>query len=160
MKQIRHLIAIVFLLCGLIARGSERGYDHEDMVGTFKYNQTSEYILDLHLHSDKTFMVASTTCEALCRHFGNWEVKGDLLILRFDKQENNQQHIKNELDQYIVKELEILDKDKLFWGHHLQDGYERRVELQRSDVDATSMKRKNTKGILRNLIEDVIKDVL
>ena len=26
MKPIRHLIAIVFLLCGLTARGSERGY--------------------------------------------------------------------------------------------------------------------------------------
>ena len=27
MKPIRHLISIVFLLCGLTALGSERGYD-------------------------------------------------------------------------------------------------------------------------------------
>ena len=31
MKPIRHLIAIVFLLCGLTARGSERVYDRDDM---------------------------------------------------------------------------------------------------------------------------------
>ena len=37
MKPIRHLIAIVFLLCGLSAQGSERVYDQSDMVGTYKY---------------------------------------------------------------------------------------------------------------------------
>ena len=119
MKPIRHLIAIVFLLCGLTARGSERGYDHDDMVGTYKYNGTPEYVLDLHLHSDKTFMVTSTACDASCKHFGNWEVKGDLLILHFDKQGTGSLHVKSELDQYVMKELEILDKDNLFWGHHL-----------------------------------------
>ena len=31
-----------------------------------------------------------------------------------------------------MKELEILDKDNLFWGHHLQGGYEKQIELQRS----------------------------
>ena len=42
MKPIRHLIAIVFLLCGLTAWGSDRGYDYDDMVGTYKYNETQE----------------------------------------------------------------------------------------------------------------------
>ena len=65
MKPIRHLITIVFLLCGLTALGSERGYD------------------------------------------------------------------RNDLDRYVVKELEILDKNNLFWGYHLQEGYEKRVELCR-----------------------------
>ena len=60
MKMIRHLITIVFLLCGLTALGRERGYDRNDLVGTYKYNETKEYVLDLHLHSDNTFMVAST----------------------------------------------------------------------------------------------------
>ena len=60
MKMIRHLITIVFLLCGLTALGRERGYDRDDLVGTYKYNETKEYVLDLHLHSDNTFMVAST----------------------------------------------------------------------------------------------------
>ena len=68
MKPIRHLIAIVFLLCGLTARGSERGYDHDDMV-------------------------ASTACDASCKHFGNWEIKEDLLILYFDKQGTGSLHV-------------------------------------------------------------------
>ena len=42
MKPIRHLIAIVFLLCGLTALGSERGYDRNDLVGTYKYNETKD----------------------------------------------------------------------------------------------------------------------
>ena len=65
MKTIRHLMTIVFLLCGLTALGSERGYDRKD------------------------------------------------------------------LDRYVVKELEILDKNNLFWGYHLQEGYEKRMELCR-----------------------------
>ncbi|MBO5942288.1 MAG: hypothetical protein J6Q63_03255 [Bacteroidales bacterium] len=36
MKPIRHLISIVFLLCGLAAQGSAREYDRDDMVGTYK----------------------------------------------------------------------------------------------------------------------------
>ena len=160
MKPIRHLIAIVFLLCGMTARGSERGYDHDDMVGTYKYNGTPEYVLDLHLHSDKTFMVTSTACDASCKHFGNWEVKGDLLILHFDKQGTGSLHVNSELDQYVMKELEILDKDNLFWGHHLQDGYEKRIELQRSDGEGSSSKRKTSRGLLKSLIEEVVKEVL
>ena len=78
MKTIRHLITIVFLLCGLTALGSERGYDRNDLVGTYKYNDTKEYVLNLHLHSDNTFMVASTANDDSFRHFGNWEVKDDL----------------------------------------------------------------------------------
>ena len=31
MKPIRHLISIVFLLCGLTALGRERGYDRNDL---------------------------------------------------------------------------------------------------------------------------------
>ena len=31
MKTIRHLMTIVFLLCGLTALGSERGYDRNDL---------------------------------------------------------------------------------------------------------------------------------
>ncbi len=42
MKTIRHLMTIVFLLCGLTALGSERGYDRNDLVGTYKYNDTFE----------------------------------------------------------------------------------------------------------------------
>jgi hypothetical protein len=35
MKPIRHLILIVFLLCGLSARRSAKVYDQSDMVGTY-----------------------------------------------------------------------------------------------------------------------------
>ena len=171
MKPIRHLIAIVFLLCGLTARGGERGYDHEDMVGTYKYNGTPEYVLDLHLHSDGTFMVASTECDASCRHFGSWEVKDDLVILNFDRQEalavqsqaqtqpQSQARTQSELDKYIVKELEILDKDRLFWGHHLQDGYEKRIELQRSDGDGASSSnhRKAIRNAWKIFVEQALK---
>ena len=164
MKQIRHLIAIVFLLCGLTARGSERGYDHDDMVGTYKYNGTPEYVLDLHLHSDGTFMVVSTECAEACRHFGKWEVKDELVILHFDKQEEHavrsQSQPHSDLDKYVMKELEILDKDNLFWGHHLQDGYEKRIELQRSEGEGSSSKRKTSRGLLKSLIEEVVKEVL
>ena len=96
MKPTRHLIIIVFLLCGLTALGSERAYDRKDLVGTYKYNDTKEYVLNLHLHSDNTFMVSSAASDDSFRHFGNW-----------------------------VKELEILDKNNLFWGYHLQEGYKK-----------------------------------
>ena len=164
MKPIRHLIAIVFLLCGLTARGGERGYDYDDMVGTYKYNGTPEYVLDLHLHSDGTFMVVSTECAEACRHFGKWEVKDELVILHFDKQEEHavrsQSQPHSDLDKYVMKELEILDKDNLFWGHHLQDGYERRIELQRSDTNGSSSKHKTGKSFLKNLIKEVVLEVL
>ena len=166
MKPIRHLIAIVFLLCGLTARGGERGYDHEDMVGTYKYNEHAEYVLDLHLHSDGTFMVVSTECAEACRHFGNWEVKDELVILNFDRQEalavqsQPQSQPQSELDKYVVKELEILSKDRLFWGYYLQDGIEKRIELQRSDGDGSSSKHKTGKGLLKRLIEEVLKEIV
>ena len=47
MIPIRHLLAIVFLWCGLITQGRAKVYDHFDMVGTYKY-ENSEYILNLH----------------------------------------------------------------------------------------------------------------
>ena len=28
--------------------------------------------------------------------------------------------------------MKILDRNSLFWWHHLQDGYERRIELQQN----------------------------
>ena len=55
MIPIRHLLAIVFLWCGLITQGRAKVYDHFDMVGTYKY-ENSEYILNLHLHTDDTFI--------------------------------------------------------------------------------------------------------
>ena len=105
-------------------------------------------------------MVTSTACDASCKHFGNWELKGDLLILHFDKLGTDPLHVKSELDQYVMKELEILDKDNLFWGHHLQEGYEKRIELQRSDGEGSSSKRKTFRGLLKSLIEEVVKEVL
>ena len=160
MKTIRHLISIVFLLCGLTALGSERGYDRNDLVGTYKYNYIEEYVLDLHLHSDNTFMVASTANDDTFRHFGNWEVKDDLVILHFDRSETDSLQVQNDLDRYVMKELEILGKDNLFWGHHLQDGYEKRIELQRSDGEGPSSKRKSFRGLLKSLIEEIVKEVL
>ena len=56
MIQIRHLLAIVFLWCGMTAQGNAKVYDQSDMVGTYKY-EIPEYILNLHLHSDDTFMI-------------------------------------------------------------------------------------------------------
>ena len=116
-------MTIVFLLCGLTALGSERGYDRKDLVGTYKYNDTKEYVLNLHLHSDNTFMVSSTASDDSFRRFGNWEVKDDLVILHFDKSETDSLQVQNDLDRYVMKELEILDKNNLFWGYHLQEGY-------------------------------------
>ena len=113
MKTIRHLITIVFLLCGLTALGSERGYDRNDLVGTYKYNDTKEYVLNLHQHSDNTFMVASTANDDSFRYFGNWEIKDDLVILHFDKREADSLHVQNDLDRYVMKELEIIDKNSL-----------------------------------------------
>ena len=141
MKSIRHLISIVFLFCGLTAWGGERGYDHSDMVGTYKYNENQEYVLDLHLHSDNTFMVANTVSDKTYNYFGKWEVKDGLVVLNFDKQELDSLQVK-ELDKYVMKEMEILDRNSLFWGHHLQDGYERRIELQRNDAVGSSRNRK------------------
>ena len=76
MKPIRHLISIVFLLCGLAAQGSEKVYDHSDMVGTYKC-EIQEYTLDLHLHTDNTFMVVDNDTY---RRFGKWEDQEDLVV--------------------------------------------------------------------------------
>ena len=53
MKPLRYLIAIVFLLCGLSARGSEKVYGRDDMVGTYKCTAVPEFVLDVHLHFDE-----------------------------------------------------------------------------------------------------------
>lgn len=158
MNPIRHLISIVFLFCGLTAWGGERGYDQNDMVGTYKY-EIPEYVLNLHLHTDNTFMVTSTVSDNTYKHFGKWEVKEDLVVLHFDEHEADTLQV-HELDKYVMKELEILGKDNLFWGHHLQDGYEKRIELQRSDGEGSSSKRKTSRGLLKSLIEEVVKEVL
>ena len=94
MKTIKHLITIIFLLCGLTALGSERGYD------------------------------------------------------------------RNDLDRYVVKELEILDKNNLFWGYHLQEGYEKRVELCRYAPKESSPKRKAQNEVWKDLIEQVVQEVV
>ena len=146
MKLIRHLISIVFLFCGLTAWGGERGYDQNDMVGTYKY-EIPEYVLNLHLHTDNTFMVTNTVSDNTYKHFGKWEVKDDTLKT-------------HELDKYVMKEMEILDKDSLFWGHHLQDGYEKRVVLQRNDISGSSRRRKDKNEVWKDLIEQVVRDVV
>ena len=85
MKPIRHLIAIVFLLCGLSARGSEKVYDQDDMVGTYKCSAVPEFVLDVHLHADNTFMVV---CNESYKRFGKWEVADDKVLLHFDELES------------------------------------------------------------------------
>ena len=156
MKPIRHLIAIVFLLCGLTARGSERVYDRDDMVGTYKY-EIQEYTLNLHLHTDNTFMVVNNDSH---RRFGKWEVLEDLIVLHFDKEQLDSLHAPNDLDQYVAKELEIIDKYTLFWGFHLKEGYEKRVELQRYEASGSSRKRKGKNDIWKYLIEQAVKEMV
>ena len=156
MKLIRHLISIVFLFCGLTAWGGERGYDHSDMVGTNKY-EIPEYVLNLHLHTDKTFMVVSNDSH---RRFGKWEVEDNNVILHFDNQQVDSLAKQNELDQYVSKEIQIIDKNTLFWGHHLQEGHEKRVEMQRCDTSSSSSKRKGKNDIWKDLIEQVVHEVV
>ena len=158
MNPIRHLISIVFLFCGLTAWGGERGYDQNDMVGTYKY-EIPEYVLNLHLHTDNTFMVTSTVSDDTYKHFGKWEVKEDLVVLHFDEHEADTVQV-HELDKYVMKEMEILDKDSLFWGHHLQEGYEKRVVLQRNDISGSSRTRKGKNEVWKDLIEQVVRDVV
>lgn len=105
MKPIRHLISIVFLFCGLTAWGGERGYDQNDMVGTYKY-EIPEYVLNLHLHTDNTFMVTNTVSDNTYKHFGKWEVKEDLVVLHFDEHEADSVQV-HELDKYVMKENEV-----------------------------------------------------
>ena len=155
MKPIRHLISIVFLLCGLSAQGSERVYDQSDMAGTYKY-EIPEYVLNLHLHTDNTFMLVNNDSY---RRFGKWEVQEDLIVLHFDEHEADALQV-HELDKYVMKDMEILDKDSLFWGHHLQEGYEKRVVLQRNDISGSSRKRKGKNEVWKDLIEQVVKDVV
>ena len=158
MKPIRYLIAIVFLLCGLAAQGSAREYDRDDMVGTYKC-EIQEYTLDLHLHTDNTFMVVDNDTY---RRFGKWEVQEDLVVLHFDELEADSLHVRqvHELDRYVAKELEIIDKHTLFWGYHLQDGYEKRMELQRCGTSGSSNKRKDKNEIWKDLIEEVVREVV
>ena len=147
MKPIRHLIAIVFLLCGLAAQGSAREYDRDDMVGTYKC-EIQEY----------TLVVDNDTY----RRFGKWEVQEDLVVLHFDELEADSLHVRqvHELDRYVAKELEIIDKHTLFWGYHLQDGYEKRMELQRCGTSGSSSKRKGKNEVWKDLIEQVVQEVV
>ena len=157
MKPIRHLIAIVFLLCGLSARGSEKVYDRDDMVGTYKCSAVPEFVLDVHLHADNTFMVV---CNESYKRFGKWEVADDKVLLHFDELVQNPGQSSNELDQYVTKGLEIIDKNNLFWGYFLQNGHEKRVDLQRSDGAESSSKRKANKVVWKDILKEVIKEVI
>ena len=156
MKPIRHLIALVFLLCGLTAQGSGRVYDHYDMAGTYKY-EIQEYVLNLHLHTDNTFMLVADDSS---RRFGRWNVDEDIILLHFDRQEQDSTLTDNDLGRYVAKELEIVDKNTLFWGFYLKEGYEKRVELQRYDTSGSSRKRKGNKEIWKDLIEQAVKEMV
>ena len=78
----------------------------------------------------------------------------------FDKLEADSLQVQNDLDRYVMKELEILDKNNLFWGYHLQEGYEKRVELCRYAPKESSPKRKAQKEVWRDLIEQVVQEVV
>lgn len=52
-----------------------------------------------------------------------------------------------------MKDIDILDKDSFFWGHHLQDEYEKRVALQRNDISGSSRKRKDKNEVWKDMIE-------
>ena len=60
----------------------------------------------------------------------------------------------------LMKDIDILDKDSFFWGHHLQDEYEKRVVLQRNDISGSSRKRKDKNEVWKDMIEQVVKDVV
>ena len=104
-------------------------------------------------------MVTNTVSDNTYKYFGKWEVKDDLVVLNFDKHEVEPLQA-NELDKYVMKEMEILDKDSLFWGHHLQDGYEKRLVLQRNDISGSSRTRKGKNEAWKDLIEQVVKEVV
>ena len=116
MKTIRHLITIVFLLCGLTALGSERGYDRNDLVGTYKYNEMPGFNtrLELHLRGDSTFVIFN---EVMSGYYGKWEVKENKIFLNFDKREQDPLQGYDQWGQYVVKELEIIGENRLQWGH-------------------------------------------
>ena len=104
-------------------------------------------------------MVTNTVSDNTYKHFGKWEVKEDLVVLHFDEHKDDTLKT-HELDKYVMKEMEILDKDSLFWGHHLQDGYEKRVVLQRNDISGSSRTRKGKNEAWKDLIEQVVKEVV
>ena len=74
--------------------------------------------------------------------------------------ETDSLQVQNDLDRYVMKELEILDKNNLFWGYHLQEGYEKRVELCRYAPKESSPKRKAQKEVWKDLIEQVVQEVV
>ena len=122
MKPIRHLIAIVFLLCGLTARGSERVYDRDDMVGTYKY-EIQEYTLNLHLHTDKTFMVVSNDSH---RRFGKWEVEDNNVILHSLVIGDAQGSVFSEVSRpYDPRAVDETDQLFLFVAYDIADIYSR-----------------------------------
>ena len=104
-------------------------------------------------------MVTNTVSDNTYKHFGKWEVKEDLVVLHFDEHKDDTLQV-HELDKYVMKEMEILDKDSLFWGHHLQEGYEKRVVLQRNDISGSSRTRKGKNEAWKDLIEQVVRDVV
>ena len=59
-----------------------------------------------------------------------------------------------------MKDIDILDKDSFFWGHHLQDEYENRVAMQRNDISGSSRKRKDKNEVWKDMIEQDEKEVV
>ena len=156
MIQIRHLLAIVFLWCGMTAQGNAKVYDQSDMVGTYNY-EIPEYILNLHLHSDDTFMIIDH--DSYMR-LGTWEITENIIVLHFDNTKLDSLQTHHDLDKFVAKELEIMDKNTLFWGFYLHKGIENRVELARHDKSKSSPKSKNNKEFWKELVEQIIMKII
>lgn len=109
MKQI---LTILFVLCSILLNAQEATYSHADMVGTYRFDKRSSE--QLHLLSDSTFVFFERISY---KHYGKWEVKGNTVLLYFDKRELDALQGTTVIDRIEFKELRIIDRKKLAWPY-------------------------------------------
>lgn len=109
MKQI---LTFLFILCNILLNAQDGTYSHADMVGTYRFSKRSTE--QLHLLPDSTFVFFEGMSY---KHYGKWEVKGNAVLLYFDKRKLDPLQGTTVIDRIEFKELRIIDKKKLTWPY-------------------------------------------
>ena len=109
MKQ---TLTILLVLYSVLLNAQEATYSHADIVGSYRFSKRSTE--QLHLLPDSTFVFFERISY---KHYGKWEVKGNTVLLYFDKRELDPLQGTTEIDRIEFKELRIIDRKKLAWPY-------------------------------------------
>lgn len=120
-RKVRYITFSFLCFITISVKGGAQDYDHDDMVGSYKYNEIPGYRtrLELHLNSDSTFLAVN---DNLVAYYGNWTITDNKVSLHFNKVETDPLQGYDEWGQYVEKELEIINENKILWGHFAGGG--------------------------------------